>query len=75
MRNKKAAKAFEQIATRDGVSVEYVREEIQKVIDIGFESTDPAVMEQWRKIPCRGVKPTPEEVVMHLSKQVKIKSR
>ncbi|MDR1117394.1 MAG: sporulation initiation factor Spo0A [Oscillospiraceae bacterium] len=71
MRNRKAIKAFEQIAARDGVSVEEVREKIQKVINIGFAPSDPAVMEQWRKIPFRGVKPTAEEVVMHLAKQVK----
>lgn len=71
MRNRKAAKAFEQIAARDGVSVGHVRKEIQIAIDAGFSSPDPIVQAEWRKIPYRGEKPTPEEVVMHLAKQVK----
>lgn len=70
MRKSKAIKAFEQLAIRDGVSVAEVREEIQKAIDIGMASTDPTVQEQWKKMLHRGEKPTPEEVVLYLVKQV-----
>lgn len=69
MRKSKVTKAFEQLAIRDGISVAEVREEIQKAIDIGMSSSDPAVQEKWSKMPCRGEKPTPEEVVIYLSKQ------
>lgn len=74
MNKKKVIKAFEKIAARDGISVAKVREEIQKAIDEGLKSPEPAVQEQWRKMPYRGEKPTPEEVVAYLAKQVKSKS-
>ena len=73
MNEKKALKAFKKIAARDGISVKEVREKIMKAIDIAFASPDPAVQEQWRKMPYRGEKPTPEEVVVYLAKKVKIK--
>ena len=73
MRKSKVTKAFEQLAIRDGISVAEVREEIQKAIDIGMSSSDPAVQEKWGKMPCRGERPTPEEVVLYLSKQVNCK--
>ena len=71
MNQKKVLKAFKKIAAREGVSVTEVREEIQKAIDIGLASPDPAVQLKWNKMSCRGEKPTPEEVVMYLAKQVK----
>lgn len=71
MRKSKVTKAFEQLAIRDGISVAEVREEIQKAIDIGMASPDPDVQKQWSKMSYRGEKPTPEEVVMYLTKQVK----
>ena len=73
MNQKKAVKAFKKIATREGVSVAEVRKEIQKAIDIGLASPDPAVQEQWSKMPHRGEKPTPEEVVVYLAKRAKSK--
>lgn len=75
MRKTKATKAFEQIAARDGVSVEKVRNEIQMAIDAGFASPDLAVQKHWSNMNYRGEKPTPEEVVLHLAKQVKKRTR
>ena len=73
MNKKKVLKAFKEIATRKGISVAEVRKEIQKAIDIASASPDPVVEEQWRRMPYRGKKPTPEDVVIYLAKQVKIK--
>lgn len=70
MKKSKTAKVFEKIAAREGVSVTAVREEIQRAIDIGMLSSDPAVQGKWSEMNCRGEKPTPEEVVLYLSKQV-----
>lgn len=70
MKRTKANKAFEKIARREGVSVIEVREEIQKAIDIGMASTDPAVQAQWKRIPYRGDKPTPDEVVLYMAKKI-----
>lgn len=73
MNKKKVIKAFEKIAARDGVSVAKVREEIQKAIDEGLKSSEPAVQEQWRKMTYRGEKPTPEDVIAYVVGQIKAK--
>ena len=71
MRSTKVTKAFEKIAKREGGSVTEVREEIQKTIDEAMKSDDPKIQAYWNNMPCKGEKPTPEEVVMYIAKQVK----
>lgn len=71
MDKSKAIKAFEKIARKEGISVDEVRREIQKAIDDAMQSDDPAVQAYWKKIKCKGEKPTPEEVVLYIAKQVK----
>lgn len=66
----KAEEAIKQIAERDGVSISEVRKEIQFAIDEGMKSTDKSVQAYWSKIPCRGAKPTPEEVITYIAKSV-----
>lgn len=73
MKRSKIARVFEQIAAQEGISVEEVRSEIQKAIEIGFTHPDPAVQQYWQSIPYRGDKPTPEEVVLQLSKMARIR--
>lgn len=73
MRRKDITKVFEEIATREGVSVAEIREEIQKAIDAGLESPDPAVQQRWSKMPCKGDKPTPEDVIAYVVGQIKSK--
>ena len=60
----KVIRAFEKIAKKEGISVDEVRCEIQKAIDDAMQSDDPAVQAYWKK-------PTPEEVVLYIAKQVK----
>lgn len=71
MRSTKVTKAFEKIAMCEGVSVTEVREEIQKTIDEAMKSDDPKIQAYWNKMPYKGEKPTPEEVVLYIAKQVK----
>lgn len=66
----KIQKILKEVAERDGVSVEYVREEIQKAIDIGMSNPDPNIRLFWMKVPHEGVRPTPEEVLNYLSTQI-----
>lgn len=58
-------------ARKEGISVDEVRCEIQKAIDDAMQSDDPAVQAYWKKIKYKGEKPTPEEVVLYIAKQVK----
>ncbi len=47
-----------------------VRQEIQKAINEAMQSKDPAIQAYWKTIKCKGHKPTPEDVVLHIAKQV-----
>lgn len=67
----KARSAIEQIADREGVSVSEVRREIQAAIDEGMKSTDKSVQAYWSRIPRKGAKPTPEEVIDFIAKSIK----
>lgn len=71
MEKSKVIRAFEKIARKEGISVDEVRQEIQKAIDDAMQSDDPAVQAYWRKIKFKGEKPMPEEVVLYIAKQVK----
>lgn len=59
---------LEIVAEKEGVSVEEVRREIQLAIDDAMKNPDPKIQEQWRRIPKKGKKPTPEEVIEFIGK-------
>ena len=72
----KVIRAFEKIANRKAISEGLRRyraelELFQKAIDDAMQSDDPAVQAYWKKIKYKGEKPTPEEVVLYIAKQVK----
>ena len=67
----KARSAIKQIADREGVSVSEVRREIQAAIDEGMKSTDKSIQAYWSRIPRKGTKPTPEEVIDFIAKSIK----
>lgn len=71
MDKSQVTKAFEKIAQKEGISVSEVRREIQIAIDDAIKSDDPAIQAFWKKMKCSNGKPTPEEVVIFLAKQVK----
>ena len=66
-----AENALRQIAMRDGKTVSEVRKEIQKAMLIGLCSQDPKVQAYWKRIPCEGEVPTPEEVIAFLADEAK----
>ncbi|MBQ6164319.1 MAG: sporulation initiation factor Spo0A [Clostridia bacterium] len=65
-----ARKTIQQIAVKENVSFAIVYKEITKAIDAGFYSSDLCIRERWRSIPCSGVKPTPEDVIIWASEQI-----
>lgn len=71
MEEVKVIRAFEKIAKSEGISVNEVKQEIQKAIDDAIQSDDPAVQAYWKKMKYKGEKPTPEEVVLYIARQVK----
>ncbi len=62
---------FRQIAIKNGVSVSQVRQDIQKALDEGWDSSDEKVKAYWRKIPTKHKKPTLEEVVLYIISSIK----
>lgn len=74
MKISKEYKVFQQIAVKEGVPVEQVRKEIETAIEIGLSNPDPEVQKIWSSIPCKSNKPTPEELVRYLSRNVYNKS-
>lgn len=66
-----AENALRQIAIREGKIVSEVKKEIQKATLVGLCRQDPKVQAYWKRIPCEGEAPTPEEVVAFLADEAK----
>ncbi len=52
---------FERLAREHGITVEEMRAIISVRIEKGWNDPDPVKRAQWRKIPCVGDNPTPDE--------------
>ncbi len=59
----KGRKVLMQVALKNGVPVSEVRTEIEKAIQVGVNSPDPAVKARWTSLCNNGAIPTPEELV------------
>lgn len=59
------------IGIGEGISSKEVEKEIQIAIDSGFDNPDPAVRAEWAKVPFKGERPTPQEVIKYLCKEMK----
>lgn len=64
---------FAKVAKQHGVSRDEVYKEIQIAIDAGFDNPDPKVQAEWKKMSIRGERPTPEEVLAYMVKQLQNK--
>ncbi|MCL2695275.1 MAG: hypothetical protein FWE69_03000 [Clostridiales bacterium] len=65
-----AKQALEQLAQRDGVSVDYVRGMIEQALADAKNNADPEAQAFWKSIPCEGDFPTPEEAITFLAEQL-----
>ena len=70
MNKKKMQNVIRVIAERNGVSIDYVRTEIQKIIDIGINNPDPKIRAYWKSIPYKGERPTPDEVIRFFANEM-----
>ena len=71
MRISKVTRAFLEIARRENITIEEVRDEIQLAIDAAMNNPDPKVIKQWKDIKFKGDKPTPEEIAILISEKIK----
>lgn len=69
-KNIDAERAIQIIALREGKSVQYVRNQMKAAMLAGMCSPDPAIQARWKKIPCKGDIPTPEEVITYIATHV-----
>lgn len=65
-----ARSAIRKIAEENHISVEQVRAEMIQAMEAGMSNPDPEIQAKWKTIPCKGEKPTPEEVIIWASKRL-----
>lgn len=61
---------FERLARERGITVEEMRAIISSRIEKGWNDPDPEKRTQWRKIPCIGDVPTPDEWLRYTVEQL-----
>lgn len=61
---------FERLARERGITVEEMRAIISERIERGWNDPDSEKRVQWRKIPCVGEMPTPEEYLSYAIKRL-----
>lgn len=64
--------AIREIAKRQGLTEQEVLASMQEALDEGMRSPDPAVQAEWRSIPHKGEKPTPQEVMEHIVRKMRM---
>jgi hypothetical protein len=65
-----AEKAIEHIAMREKIAAVEVRRQMRLAMLAGLCNQDPEVQARWRKIPCKGEVPTPEELITYLATHI-----
>lgn len=66
---------FERFARERGITVEEMRAIISARIENGWNNPDPEKQAQWRKIPCAGEIPTPDEWLEYVVERLKDEGR
>lgn len=56
-------KILDRIAKENHTTPEDVYREMQIAIDAAYDNPDPEVRKNWKSIPFKGDRPTPEEVI------------
>lgn len=66
---------FERLARERGITVDEMRAIISKRIERGWNDPDPEKRAQWRKIPCAGDFPTPDEWLKYAVERLETEER
>lgn len=66
---------FERFARERGITVEEMRAIISARIERGWNDPDLEKQAQWRKIPCAGEIPTPDEWLKYAVERLKEEGR
>lgn len=65
-----AAEAIRALAVSEGMTVDEVRAQMKLAMRAGLNNQDPAIQANWRKIPCKGNAPTPEEMIAYFAARI-----
>lgn len=65
-----AERAIRELAMREGKTVEYIRSQMNLAMLAGLCNQNPDIQARWKKIPCMGDVPTPEEVITYLATHI-----
>lgn len=63
-------KMLKEIARRSGTTPEHVRQEMQRAIDQAYDHPTEASAPLWAGLTFRGERPTPEELIDQLARQM-----
>lgn len=66
---------FERLAREWNITVEEMRAIISARIEKGWNDPDPVKRAQWRKIPCCGEVPTPDEWLRYVVERLQADGR
>ena len=66
MDENKILDVLQKVADQNSVPLSVVLEEIDRVIDGGVASPNPQIRVRWKRIPCKGAKPTAVELMAYL---------
>ena len=61
---------LKKVADKNNTTFEEVYSEIAIAIDTALASDDPEAKALWEKVPKKGEKPTPEELILFLTKML-----
>lgn len=61
---------FERLARERGITIEEMRVIVSARIEKGWNDPDPEKRKQWRRIPCAGEIPTPDEWLKYAVEQL-----
>ena len=61
--------ALREVARKNHITVEEVRNEIRLAMIAAMCNPDPAIQRVWREIPCAGAALTPEDLITYIAKQ------
>lgn len=64
---------YRKIARENGVSAKEVREEIQREINLAWNNPQKGeiVAAYQRQVPCKGIIPSPDEVILFASNKIR----
>lgn len=71
MSKKDCTHIFERIAAENHITVAEVCRNIEAAIQKGMADPDPEVRAQWARVPCKGAKLTPDELLRYAVRQAK----